>query len=118
AGFGRGLGQLGGSIGRIGWGVVSDRLGRRAPVMVLNGGLAVLVCLGAAWLVRPGVPAGVLGGLFLLVGLSTMGWNALYITLAAEVTRHRAAAVVGARAMGNLAGMPATTPGVRGVRDP
>ena len=117
AGFVLALVQLGGTIGRIGWGVVSDRLGRRAPVMVLNGGLAVLVCLGAAWLVRPGVPAVVLGGLFLLVGLSTMGWNALYITLAAEVTEHRAATVVGAGTMVNFAGMLLITPVFGAVAD-
>jgi len=117
AGFVLALVQLGGTIGRIGWGVVSDRLGRRAPAMVLNGGLAVLVCLGAAWLVRPGVPAVVLGGLFLLVGLSTMGWNALYITLAAEVTEHRAATVVGAGTMVNFAGMLLITPVFGAVAD-
>jgi MFS family permease len=102
--------QVGGTAGRIGWGVLSDRLGRRAPVMIFCGGLAVACCLGAAWLVRPGTPFLVLSVLFLLVGLSTMGWNALYITLASELTVDRAATVVGAGTMLNFAGMLLVTP--------
>src|SRR5207302_8107811 len=39
AGFVLALVQVGATIGRIGWGLLSDRLGRRAPVMVINGSL-------------------------------------------------------------------------------
>jgi MFS family permease len=102
--------QVGGTAGRLGWGVLSDRIGRRAPVMVFSGGLAVVCCLAAAWLVRPGMPMLVLSVLFLLIGLSTMGWNALYITLASELTVDRAATVVGAGTMLNFAGMLLVTP--------
>ena len=102
--------QVGGTAGRIGWGVFSDRLGRRAPVMAFNGGLAVVCCLAVAWLVQPGVPVPLLGALFVLVGLSTMGWNALYITLASELAVERAATVVGAGTMLNFAGMLVVTP--------
>src|SRR5207248_2553228 len=51
------------------------------------------------------------------VGLSTMGWNALYITLAAEVTEHRVATVVGAGTMVNFAGMLLITPVFGAVAD-
>jgi MFS family permease len=110
AGFVLALVQVGGTIGRIGWGLLSDRLGRRAPVMVISGALAIACCLGTSLLVRPGVPLPLLGGLFLLLGLSTMGWNALYITLAAELVPDRAATVVGAGTMVNFLGMLLGTP--------
>jgi MFS family permease len=102
--------QVGGTIGRVGWGLLSDRLGRRGPVLVLDGSLAVACCLAAALVVRPGVPAAVLGALFLLLGLATMGWNALYITLAAELMPDRPATIVGAGTMVNFAGMLLGTP--------
>jgi MFS family permease len=110
AGFVLALVQVGGTIGRIGWGLLSDRLGRRAPVMVINGSLAIVCCLGTSLLVRHGVPLPLLGALFLLLGLSTMGWNALYITLAAELMPDRAATVVGAGTMVNFLGMLLGTP--------
>jgi MFS family permease len=109
--------QVGGTAGRIGWGVLSDRLRRRAPVMVFSGSLAVASCAATALLVRPGVPLPVLGALFLLVGLSTMGWNALYITLAAELTPDRAATVVGAGTMINFLGMVLGTPVFGAIAD-
>ena len=78
--------------------------------MVVSGSLAVVSCLGVALLVRPGVSMLVLAPLFLLVGLSTMGWNALYITLAADLAPERAATVVGAGTMVNFLGMVIGTP--------
>jgi MFS family permease len=78
--------------------------------MVINGSLAIVCCLGTSLLVRHGVPLPLLGALFLLLGLSTMGWNALYITLAAELMPDRAATVVGAGTMVNFLGMLLGTP--------
>ena len=40
--------QVGGIAGRIGWGVVSDKIGRRGPVMLLVGLVAMGSCLAMA----------------------------------------------------------------------
>lgn len=40
--------QVGGIAGRIGWGVVSDKIGRRGPVMLLVGLVAMASCLAMA----------------------------------------------------------------------
>jgi len=91
AGFVLAVLQVGGIAGRIGWGVLSDGLGRRSPTMLLAGFVGILSCSGMALLDgRVGMPL-VLALAFLL-GLSTMGWNALYITLLAEAVPARNAA--------------------------
>jgi ACS family hexuronate transporter-like MFS transporter len=109
--------QVGGIAGRAGWGVVSDRVGTRAGVMTLCGALGIASTLGAAILIRPGTPTLVLGFLAFLLGLSTMGWNALYITLASEIEPTRAATVVGAGTMLNFLGMLVITPAFGTIAD-
>jgi predicted MFS family arabinose efflux permease len=89
--------QVGGVAGRIGWGVLSDRLGGRGPVMALVGFLATLACLGAAAGFGPGTPGWLLAPLVFLLGAAALGWNGLYVTLSAEVgSRRGAATAVGA----------------------
>ncbi|MGH7920360.1 MAG: MFS transporter, partial [Candidatus Dormibacteraceae bacterium] len=87
--------QLGGLLGRMAWGLFSDRIGSRSLTMGICGGLATLACLLMAWLGHPGVPIIALAGIAALLGLSAMGWNALYITLTAEAVpiQHAASAV-------------------------
>jgi MFS family permease len=103
--------QLGGVAGRLGWGVLSDRMGSRGTAMTLSGALAVVACLVFAALGHRGVPtAALIGGAFLL-GLACMGWNALYITLTAEVVPiEHAATAVGAGATVTFTGMFAVPP--------
>ena len=87
--------QLGGLLGRIGWGLISDRAGR-ALTMVVTGLLACVACLCMAWLEHRGTPLASLAGIAFLLGLSAMGWNALYIAVAAEaVPVHHAASAIG-----------------------
>lgn len=96
AGFFLGLLQFGGVIGRVGWGMLSDRLRSRARTMALAGSVAVFSCLAMAGSGLTHLPAAVLAAIVLLLGLSALGWNALYITLSAEVgPAARAATVVG-----------------------
>ena len=83
--------QLGGLVGRLGGGLVSDRLGRRAPVMVGMGALAVLVAFAFAF-TGARTPLPVLALLSFLLGLSTLGWNALSITVISESVPIEAAA--------------------------
>jgi MFS family permease len=83
--------QFGGIAGRVGWGAVSDRAGRRKPVMVLAGAIAVPCCLALGSVgegVSPLVLALLAGGL----GFSLLGWNGLYVALVAESAPIRAAA--------------------------
>jgi MFS family permease len=83
--------QLGGLVGRLGGGLFSDRLGRRSPVMVAMGALAVLVALAFAF-TGPRTPLPALALLSFLLGLSTLGWNALSITVISESVPLEAAA--------------------------
>ena len=103
--------QVGGIAGRLGFGVLSDRLGSRGTVMSLTAALAVLACLGMALLDHRGTPAPVLVALAFLLGLSCLGWNALYITLTAEVVPiQHAASAVGAGTTFTFIGMFAVPP--------
>ncbi len=88
--------QVGGIAGRIGWGIVSDRIGRRGPVMVLVGLVAVGSCLAMASAGEDTLIPFV-AVFALLLGLSAMGWNGVYLTLLSEsVPMHAAATAMGA----------------------
>lgn len=88
--------QLGGVAGRIGWGVVSDKIGHRGPVMLLVGLVAVGSCLAMAS-VGKGTAVPLVAALAFLLGLSAMGWNGLYLTrLSESVPMHAAATAMGA----------------------
>jgi MFS family permease len=92
-----GLLQVGGIAGRLGWGILSDRLRARGPVMALAGALGVVSSLAMAGLAHHGAPGLLLAAVALLLGLSCLGWNALYITFSAEsVPDGFAATAVGA----------------------
>jgi predicted MFS family arabinose efflux permease len=89
--------NLGGILGRLAWGALSDRRyrGRRVPA------LAWCVGAGAAFPVlllalppSPSVP--VVGGIALLGGTLLLGWNGLYSTLVTELAGRN----LGATAMG------------------
>ncbi len=102
--------QVGGIAGRIGWGVVSDRIGRRAPVMLLVGMIAVAASLAMAFAGR-GLPVLSIPILAFLLGSSAMGWNALYLTLVSEaVGTHAAATAMGASLTVSFIGAFVTPP--------
>jgi MFS family permease len=103
--------QVGGIAGRLGFGVLSDRLGSRGVVMSMSAGLAVVACLAMATLGHGAASALALVLLAFLLGLSCMGWNALYITLSAEVVPvQHAATAVGAGTTVTFIGMFAVPP--------
>jgi MFS family permease len=88
--------QVGGIAGRIGWGVVSDRVGRRRPVLLLVGLIAMGSCLAMTFAGEETVIPLVVIFAFLL-GCSAMGWNGVYLTLLSEsVPIHAAATAMGA----------------------
>jgi sugar phosphate permease len=113
AGFFLGVLQFGGLVGRVGWGLYSDRLRSRrlTMTMAMAGGLAVLSALAMAGSSLVRLPVVALALLVLLLGLSALGWNALYITLCAEVGPvERAATVVGLGTTVTFTGMLLLTP--------
>jgi predicted MFS family arabinose efflux permease len=103
--------QVGGIAGRLGFGVLSDRLGSRGAVMALSAALAVGTCLAMAAFGHGRAGTAGLVGIAFLLGLSCMGWNALYITLTAEVVPvQNAATAVGAGTTITFTGMFAVPP--------
>jgi ACS family hexuronate transporter-like MFS transporter len=86
-----------GALGRILWGVVSDRLfgGRRKPVLMIISVLvtacaSVLAFWSATW------PRHLLVPVIVMIGLSSVGWNAIASVLVTEVSGdHQTATSVG-----------------------
>lgn len=85
--------QVGGIVGRLVWGVISDRLGKRAPIMTLVGAIAAASCLAIAF-ARSGLEIAVVAVLAFFIGCSAMGWNGLYLTALAESTPLRNAGTI------------------------
>jgi MFS family permease len=89
--------QVGGIVGRIGWGLASDRLlgGRRRPIVL--GITAIAVGCAGGLAVLPGhAPYGVLAALSLACGLSVIGWQGIWVTAVSELAGPaRAGAVTG-----------------------
>lgn len=75
-----------GTLGRIIWGVVSDRLfeGRRKPVLMIisilaTAGASLLAFWPATW------PKHLLAPVIIMMGLSSVGWNAVSLVLVTEI---------------------------------
>lgn len=80
------LTQIGGMVGRIGWGVVSDRLfrGKRKIVLVVIGvfSVALTLCLG---LLPPAASLFILLPLIFLAGLCMVGYQGVSYALIGEI---------------------------------
>ena len=107
-----GLAQGGGILGRVGFGVLSDRvLGGRRLIVLLGAGIASgLLCLATGRL-APGSPATWLALVALAFGVTGIGWNGVHHTLVAELAgRESAATAVGlclaVSSLGVIAGAP------------
>ncbi len=106
------LGQLCGTGGRIGWGMVSDRLlgGRRRPVLLLVGFLAIVMTLGIS-LFSSETPFALVSSVVALMGLTVMGWNGLYLALVSELVGTRVAGLsIGLSNTGAFLGIVALPP--------
>jgi len=86
--------HLGGAVGRLGWGFVSDRLfdGRRRPGLTINALLAVAALGGLA--LGAALPAALLPVLALVAGVAAFGWVGLYLALVAEIGGSRSAGLL------------------------
>jgi sugar phosphate permease len=93
AGFVLGLAQAGGAVGRVGFGLFSDRVlgGRRRAVLVGAGLASAVLCLATAAL-APGADAVALGVVAAGFGVAGIGWNGVHHTLVAELAGRDAAA--------------------------
>ncbi|HWP58281.1 MAG TPA: MFS transporter [Candidatus Acidoferrales bacterium] len=79
-------GQVSGTIGRVIWGVLSDRLcyGRRKPVLIWVALLGLASMIAAAFF-SPATPLWFICLIVGLLGASVMSWNGIYLTMASEL---------------------------------
>jgi MFS family permease len=78
--------NVAGALGRIVWGIVSDRLfgGRRAATLIVVSLLSASGFALLAWIPAT-TPTSLLITLVLLLGGTVIGWNGVYITLLSEL---------------------------------
>jgi sugar phosphate permease len=112
AGLVLGLAQVGGIVGRVGFGILSDRLlGGRRRIVLLGAGVASgVLCLATGGL-APGSAVAWLVLVALGFGIAGIGWNGVHHTLVAELAgRESAATAVGlclaVSSLGVIAGAP------------
>jgi sugar phosphate permease len=86
------LGQILGAVGRIAFGMVSDRAfrGRRRPALMMLGyiGIAMATLLG---FLSSATPTWIVVVIVALLGLGTMSWQGLYLALVSEIVGNRMA---------------------------
>ncbi len=112
-------GQACGGVGRIGFGIVSDRLfhGRRVPVLVMLALLGAGAGVATA-LLAPGMSAWPVAVVVSLLGLGTMSWQGLYLALVAKVVGARdAGAAIGLTNTVAFAGVVALPPAFGFIAD-
>jgi MFS family permease len=99
--------HIGGIVGRIGWGYVSDRWlsGRSKSLLIALSGVGVFVTLTLA-LLPHGTPSAVFVVLAFACGLTLIGWQGVWIALVGQIEgSHRAGRSIGfALTFVNLAG--------------
>jgi sugar phosphate permease len=76
----------GGMVGRIVWGIVSDRVfgGRRKPALTVAGALAA-AALGSLALLGPPTPLPIVLPLVFAVGFAVLGWQGVAMAMTAEL---------------------------------
>lgn len=75
--------QVAGAIGRVGWGMLADRLGNGAGTLLILLTLLAVTAL-AVTQITAATPAGLTTSLFLLLGATGISWNGIFL---AEVAR-------------------------------
>ena len=96
------LSQMGGVLGRIGWGYLSDRFIRPLSMLALLSLVIALAALatGGLALWPAAMSSLTLAGLMFVFGASASGWNGVYL---AEVARQAPPGAVGKATSGTLA---------------
>jgi len=80
--------QIGGVIGRAGWGAISDQLfnRNRGGIIALIGLLSGLLVFTLG-IVSENVPLLIIAIISLLLGITTQGWNGMFVLMISEVVR-------------------------------
>ncbi|WP_240377997.1 MFS transporter [Bacillus piscicola] len=86
--------EVGGSIGRVAWGVISDRLfhGNRMILLMMIA-LISAACAVVMALFQPGVPFIAVAALIFVFGLCVSGFNGLWMNAATEVVPAKQAGI-------------------------
>ncbi|TCT06211.1 MFS transporter [Aquabacter spiritensis] len=84
--------QVGGAVGRVLWGQVADMVGDGLAVLF---GIALVMAAASATIMfaTPAWPPEITASLFIVLGLSAVGWNGVYLS---EVARQAPAGLVSA----------------------
>ena len=80
--------QFGGVIGRASWGVISDKLfqQRRGGILALIGFISGLLVLSLG-IISENISFFVVAMISLLLGVTTQGWNGIFVLMISEVVR-------------------------------
>lgn len=87
--------MVAGTIGRIGWGVISDRIlgGNRIKTMIVISLTGLIGCLGMISL-RPGISAAAVYGFSALLGAGFLGFHGVLFACIAELVENKYAGAV------------------------
>lgn len=99
AGLALSLTQMGGVVGRIAWGFVSDRWLGAFRVLLLLAVVMSLCALAAAFF-TPDMPTWIVLSILTIFGASAIGWNGVYLS---EVARHAPKGLASTATGGTLA---------------
>jgi sugar phosphate permease len=88
------LSEIGGSVGRVVWGIVSDRFfgGERVPVLILIAVITAVCGISAAFL-PPKASLWILVPLVILFGFCIAGFNGIWMNFASESVPHEYAGI-------------------------
>lgn len=85
--------QVGGAVGRVLWGQVADMLGDGLSVL-LGLALAMGAAAGALMFASPQWPLPLTSGILMVLGLTAVGWNGVYLSEVARQSPHGAVGAV------------------------
>ncbi|WP_257347469.1 MFS transporter [Pseudalkalibacillus decolorationis] len=88
------ISEISGSFGRVGWGVISDRLfnGRRLIILVIIAALTALSSISVAVL-PSGTPFWAIVPIIIVFGFSVAGFNGIWMNMASELVPREQAGV-------------------------
>jgi len=92
AGFSLGILQIGGMVGRPGWGWISDKFlhgSRIRGLMLVGGSLALVTLIFAIYITRYNPSLFLIGLSSFILGIIAMGWMGLFFTTVAELVSPR-----------------------------
>lgn len=98
AGMGLAVLQVAGVVGRLGWGVIADRIGSGGLTLIIVAIISIGSALFTATL-SPETPRWIVMGLLIVFGISAVGWNGVFM---AEIARLAPEGMIGSATGGVL----------------